>query len=128
MGSRRPNPAQWLWYAYGGGLAPHLREWVIFDVTCRTWVLRHLSRTFAQWLPCLLLVLVPGPLWLRLCMPLLVLIGALYASACYIEETCEHRLAKHGYPLGMARELRHARREMARLERSQDLRRGLEDW
>lgn len=122
----RPNALQWLWYAYGGRLPGHLREWVLHDITCRSWVLRHLSRTLAQWAPSLLLVLLPGPLWLRLSLPLLVLVGALYASVSYIEETGEHRLGKHGYPLGMGREMRRARAEMARLDRTQDLRKGLE--
>lgn len=33
----RPDPLRRLWYAYGGGLAPRYREWVLFDATCRTW-------------------------------------------------------------------------------------------
>lgn len=107
---------QWLWYAYGGGLPPYLREWVLYDATCRTWALRHFSRTIAQWAPTTALMLLPGPLSLRLSLPLLVLIGALYTSASYIEETTEHRVAKHGYPLGIARELRLARREVQRLD------------
>ncbi len=116
MSAVRPNPAQWLWYAYGGRLPAHLREWVLHDATCRTWMLRHFSRALAQWAPTLLLVLLPGPLLLRLSLPLLVLIGSLYVSASYIEETTEHRVAKHGYPLGLAREMRLARREVQRLD------------
>lgn len=118
----RPNPAQWLWYAYGGALPTHLREWVLHDATCRTWVLRHLSRTLAQWAPTMALVLLPGPLLLKFSLPLLVLIGSLYASVSYIEETIEHRVAKHGYPLGLAREMRLARREVDRMEDDPDLR------
>jgi hypothetical protein len=34
----RPDPLRRLWYAYGGGLAPRYREWVLFDATCRTWL------------------------------------------------------------------------------------------
>src|SRR3712207_6982401 len=29
----RPNPAQWLWYAYGGGLPRSLSPWVLEDTT-----------------------------------------------------------------------------------------------
>jgi len=116
VSSARPNPLQWLWYAYGGRLPAHLQEWVLHDATCRTWALRHFSRALAQWAPTCLLVLLPGPLSLRLSLPLLVLIGALYASASFIDETTEHRVAKHGYPLGMAREMRLARRELGRLD------------
>ncbi|HEY2764764.1 MAG TPA: DUF5313 family protein [Pseudonocardiaceae bacterium] len=116
MALKRPNPLQWVWYAYGGGLPQHLREWVLHDLTCRSWVLRHLGRTLAQWVPTLLLMLLPGPLSLRASLPVLVLIGALYVSISYIEETCEHRLAKHGFPLGMAKEMRRARVETAALD------------
>ena len=121
MSATRPNPLQWLWYAYGGRLPSRLREWVLYDTTSRTWALRHLSRTLAQCAPSLLLVLLPGPVWLRLTLPLMVLLGALYTSVSYIEETTEHRLAKHGYPLGMGREVRRARREVARLDEDPDL-------
>lgn len=116
MSGSRPNPLQWVWYAYGGGLPPHLREWVLHDVTCPTWVLRHFARTLTQWAPTLLLILLPGSMMLRLSLPLLVLLGALFVSASYIEETCEHRLAKHGFPLGMAKEMRQARVEIAAMD------------
>lgn len=116
MALARPNPLQWVWYAYGGGLPEHLREWVLHDLTCRSWALRHFSRTLTQCVPALLLMLLPGPLSLRLSLPVLVLLGALYVSASYIEETSEHRLAKHGFPLGMAKEMRRARVEIAALD------------
>ncbi|HEV7451645.1 MAG TPA: DUF5313 family protein [Pseudonocardiaceae bacterium] len=124
MASARPTPLQWVWYAYGGGLPEYLREWVLHDLTCRTWVLRHFSRTLAQWVPSLVLMLLPGPLSLRVSLPLVVLLGALYVSASYIEETCEHRLAKHGFPLGMAKEMRLARVEIAAMD---DERRRVDD-
>ena len=116
MALTRPNIPQWVWYAYGGGLPEHLREWVLHDLTCRTWVLRHIARTLTQWVPSLLLMLLPGPFSLRLSLPVLVLLGALYVSVSYIEETTEHRLAKHGFPLGMAKEMRRARVETAALD------------
>lgn len=116
MAPARPNPRRWIWYAYGGGLPGDLREWVLHDLTCRTWALRHFARTLVQWAPSLLLMLLPGSLALRLSLPLVVLLGALYVSASFIEETCEHRLAKHGFPLGMAKEMRRARVETAVLD------------
>lgn len=79
-------------------------------------MLRHFARTLVQWLPSLMLILLPGPLTLRLSLPLLVLIGSLYVSASYMEETTEHRLAKHGFPLGMAKEMRQARIEAAAID------------
>jgi hypothetical protein len=61
-------------------------------------------------------MLLPGSWSLRLSLPVLVLLGALYVSASFIEETTEHRLAKHGFPLGMAKEMRIARIETAALD------------
>lgn len=116
MALSRPNLLQWLWYAYGGGLPEHLREWVLHDLTCRTWVLRHLGRTLVQCVPTFLLMLLPGPLSLRISLPVLVLLGALYVSVSYIEETTEHRMAKHGFPLGMGKEMRRARVETATMD------------
>ncbi|WP_246170203.1 DUF5313 family protein [Pseudonocardia hierapolitana] len=67
VSSRRPGPARWLWYAFGGRLPAAHREWVLYDLTCRTWPLRHLARLLTQLVPVvvILLVLIPGPLWIR---------------------------------------------------------------
>jgi len=105
MAHARPNPWQWMWYAYGGGLPQRLREWVLHDLTCRTWVLRHLARTLAQWAPTLLLMLLPGPSPLRLSLPVLVIPASLYASPPYIDVTSHHRLPTHGVPSGIATQL-----------------------
>ena len=48
MPVRRPNPLQWLWYAYGGGLPERHASWVLHDTTTRTWWLRHLLRAVVQ--------------------------------------------------------------------------------
>lgn len=106
MGKVRPNPARWVWYAYGGRLPERYRDWVLHDVTCRTWALRHLVRSLVQLTPGLLFLLVPGPMWIK-AMPLLgcVLI-ALWCSAAYLEHTSEHRLAKYGFSLGTGRATR----------------------
>jgi Family of unknown function (DUF5313) len=47
----RPSPFRWLLYAVGRGLPPRNREWVLYDVTTRTWVLRHLLRATVQLAP-----------------------------------------------------------------------------
>lgn len=41
----RPTVGRFLWYCYGGSLPAENHTWVLHDVTCRTWVLRH----FARW-------------------------------------------------------------------------------
>jgi Family of unknown function (DUF5313) len=100
----RPDPLRWLWYAHGGGLAPRYREWVLFDATCRTWVLRHFARAFAQMslvvVPVLLIV--PGPLWIRLAGILLGFLVALQYALYNMYESVEHRVWKAGFPRGSA--------------------------
>lgn len=107
---KRPNPAQWLWYAVGGRLPARLAPWVLHDVTARTWVLRHAARGLVILAPiaagCLL---VPGPIGLRLAMILLVAIVGVYFSLSYVDEGCELRAVKHGYENGIARATRDAR-------------------
>lgn len=108
---KRPNPAQWLWYAVGGRLPATLAPWVLHDVTARTWVLRHTARGCVILAPiaagCLL---VPGPIGLRLAMILLVAIVGVYFSLSYVDESCELRAVKHGYEHGVARATRDARK------------------
>ncbi|TDV44853.1 DUF5313 family protein [Actinophytocola oryzae] len=107
---KRPNPAQWLWYAVGGRLPANLAPWVLHDVTAKTWALRHAARGCVVLAPiaagCLL---VPGPLGLKLAMILLVAIVGVYFSLSYVDESCELRAAKHGYAHGIARATRESR-------------------
>lgn len=101
---RRPGPARWLLYALGRSLPPEYREWVLHDVTTRTWVLRHFLRATVQLLPIavLLYVLIPGPAWVRGCAVLAGLLLGYFYSAAYLHETTEHRALKAGYPRGTA--------------------------
>lgn len=118
----RPNPAQWIWYALGGRLPEHCRAWVLHDITCRTWAVRHFVRGFVQMSPILLLLLLPGPLWVRLMACLLgVLVGYFY-SLTYMWHTTEECLVKHGCPRGLGhqtRRLAHAE-EDARVKAAYD--------
>lgn len=105
---QRPNPVQWVAYAYGAGLPSRLQGWVLHDVTTRTWQLRHLVRTTVQLLPIgvLLYLLIPGPVYVR---ALSVLAGAIlgyFYSLAYMYESAEHRVAKAGYPVGHAAAVR----------------------
>jgi hypothetical protein len=99
---RRPDPARWLWYAYGGRLPERFAPWVLHDTTCRTWVLRHVIRAVVQIAPIVIaiIVFVPGPIWLRVMCALGGTIMGLIFSISYAHETAEHRLVKAGYPPG----------------------------
>ena len=123
--ARRPNPIQWIWYALGGGLPRELSPWVLADTTCRTWIVRHLTRAVVQMLPVVVLCLVvPVPLAYRLSAAFGgMLIGLLFSMA-FMTETIEHRVAKAGYPAGTAAQLRAERQERERVERRSPYRRG----
>ncbi|MEJ8279871.1 DUF5313 family protein [Pseudonocardia spirodelae] len=115
---RRPNPVRWLAYAFGARLPRRHRRWVLHDVTTRTWVLRHLSRTAVQLLPLLvvLYLVVPGPSWVRLgAIASGAVIGFFY-STVYMVEACETRVMKAGYPVGAAASTREARRAEQHVE------------
>ncbi|WP_308282744.1 DUF5313 family protein [Pseudonocardia nigra] len=105
---RRPGPVRWVLYAFGNSLPSRYHEWVLYDVTVRTWALRHLVRTTVQLLPIavLLYVLIPGPAWVRGCAVLAGLSLGYFYSVAYMYETTEHRAMKAGYPRGTAGEVR----------------------
>ncbi|MER2091474.1 MAG: DUF5313 family protein [Saccharopolyspora rectivirgula] len=114
MATERPNAIQWVWYAYGGRLPDRFAEWVLHDLTCRTWVLRHAFRALVQLSPFCLLVLLPGPLSIRIGAIVMGLGVGLFCSLCFAAESTEYRSVKHGHPPGTARETRRLRRDVRR--------------
>lgn len=107
MRPQRPGPLRWTWYAFGGKLPDRYREWVLHDVTCPTWWLRHVVRSLVQVTPvAILLLVILGPQWITYLAVAAGAILALIYSLAYIEETGEHRLGKHGYPVGTGRKIR----------------------
>jgi hypothetical protein len=107
---RRPGPVRWLLYAYGWGLPAEYREWVLHDLTTRTWALRQLLRSLVQALVFAIPValLIPAQPWVRIAALIGgVAIGMIYAAA-YMYETTEHRALKAGYPRGMLQSVRDA--------------------
>ena len=123
---RRPNPVQWVWYAFGGGLPRSLSDWVLDDVTRRTWVHRHLARALVQLAPVIVLCLVlpPVPFGFRLAAAFGGLIIGLLFSVAYMTETTEHRAVKAGWPPGTTAQVREERAERERIERQARYRSG----
>ena len=99
---RRPGVLRWLWYALGGSLPARYRGWVLQDTTSATWAWRHMARAVVQMLvPIgLVLLLVPGPFWIRGMAALGGFMIGLLFSAAYMTETTENRLVRAGYPAG----------------------------
>lgn len=104
---KRPDPVRWVWYALGGRLPEEYRQWVLHDLTARTWVVRHAARSSVLLVPlCLVWLLLPGVLWIRLAVVALAVIVGYFYSFVYSAESAEHRLAKHGYPYGTGKQIR----------------------
>ncbi|MFC0435631.1 DUF5313 family protein [Kutzneria buriramensis] len=116
----RPNPLQWLRYAYGGRLPERYREWVLYDATCRTWLLRYAVRVVVEALPLLvagvvvLTLLTPAPPLVVLPALALGLLMSLYFTLTSADELIEARLARHGYPPGTGKAVRRRRSEASR--------------
>jgi hypothetical protein len=105
---KRPGPLRWLWYAFGGGLPARYRAWVLHDASCDTWMLRHFIRAFVQMslgaVPVVLLV--PGPLWIRLAAILLGWLVGLQYAMYFVDGSVERRVRRAGYPPGAAQAAR----------------------
>jgi hypothetical protein len=105
---RRPDPVRWLWYAIGGRLPARYRTWVLHDLTCRTWIPRHLARAVIQVTPfaVALFLLVPGAAATRSAAVVAGLLLGLLYSAAYSEMIAEHRVVQAGYAPGTAAAVR----------------------
>ncbi|MGI8305691.1 DUF5313 family protein [Saccharopolyspora hattusasensis] len=105
MPVKRPNPARWLHYQYGGKLPELYREWVLRDATCKTWVLRVLVRGLIQIAP-LGLALFLGLGLLGGSWPIAagaLLLGILVVGRIVVTsavDSVDARLVRYGYPPG----------------------------
>ncbi|TCP51904.1 hypothetical protein EV191_10668 [Tamaricihabitans halophyticus] len=107
----RPNPVRWVYYALGGTLSERYRGWVFHDLTARSWVWRHAARATVLLAPLLVGPLfLPAPIELRLSMVVLAAVVGYFYSLSYVEESCAHRLAKHGFPANARVSVRKAER------------------
>jgi hypothetical protein len=95
---------------------------VLYDLTCRTWPLRHLVRLLTQLAPvvAVLIAVVPGPLWVRVMGAVGGSVVGLLYSYVFLYEATERRAAKAGYPPGTLRVVREERRAGRALMRAAD--------
>jgi hypothetical protein len=108
---QRPSPGRWILYAFGVGLPSRNHTWVLYDVTTRTWWLRHVARMLTQlFVPIVAVcVFVPVSAGIRVAMAVGGTFLAVIFGLAYIVETNEHRLVKAGYPAGTGQRLRSKR-------------------
>jgi Family of unknown function (DUF5313) len=115
---RRPDPLRWICYAFGGALGGRYREWVLYDLTCRTRWERQLIRAVVQVVPLAAVVLVAlGDNWIAWVGVGCGLVLALIYSVAYFDPAADHRLVKHGYPAGTAERIRREREKAAHPDR-----------
>jgi len=112
---QRPGPFRWIAYCFGAGLPQRYSQWVLYDVTGPTWVIRHVVRVLVQLtIPVVaVLVFIPAPLWVRVLTVIAAAGPTLLFTLGYIVETTEHRLVKAGFPSGVAEAARAARKAKA---------------
>jgi hypothetical protein len=96
----RPGVLRWFWYAFGGGLPARHSTWVLHDMTCRTWVVRHIVRSLVQLTIPIVLALVFIPVSLPIRVLTVITAGgpSVLLMVLNINGMCEHRLIKAGYP------------------------------
>ncbi|MEO9139524.1 MAG: DUF5313 family protein [Jatrophihabitans sp.] len=111
----RPNPAWWFWYAYWGRLPQKYSIWVLHDVTCGSWVVRHIMRALAAAvLPVSAIVIfLPGALSLRALTAFIAGACAVLFATIWVNESVEHRLLQAGYRWGLGASIRSKRDEVA---------------
>ncbi|HWD01815.1 MAG TPA: DUF5313 domain-containing protein [Amycolatopsis sp.] len=103
----RPGVFRWFWYAVGGRLPERYHDWILHDATSKHWKARHVIRSSVGLVPlCLVWLLLPGPITLRLAIVLMAAIVAYFYSCVYMEESTDHRLARNGFPPGTGKRVR----------------------
>ncbi len=103
----RPGVLRWSGYAVGVRLPDRYGEWVLHDATSKHWRARFVLQRSIGIVPlCLVWLLLPGPLGLRLSLVLMAALVAYFYSCAYMEESIEHRLGRHGFPHDTGRRTR----------------------
>ena len=107
----RPNARQLLWYSLGGSLPARHSGWVLHDLTCSTWVLRHYARTLLYVVPlfALYMALVPASFGVRLYTGITFAAGLIVISTLLILIDGDRRAGRAGFRFGILPEIRTAR-------------------
>ena len=99
----RPGVLRWFWYALGARLPDRYDDWVFHDLTGKDWRIRGAARIMIFALvPIIVLLLLPGPLEIRIYCALFVVLGPLFVGLAYGDELRDSRLRQHGLlpPMG----------------------------
>jgi hypothetical protein len=89
-----------LLFAVGFRLRPEYRGWVDHELTDAGWRLRVILRHLTVMIPvCVVLALLPGPVWLHLMVPGLALAGSVFTVVAYADDIRVARLRQHRLPV-----------------------------
>jgi hypothetical protein len=104
----RPRGAKFLWYCLGGSLPEQHSTWVLADVTCRTWLLRHFARTMLIVVPLFAayMALMPTSFVIRLLTGLTFSGGLIMFSLVNALVDTDRRAVRAGYGAGLPAQLR----------------------
>ena len=96
---RRPTLGRLIWYCYGGSLPAENHTWVLHDVTCRTWILRHFARWTMVIAPLFVayLAVLPTPLGIRLYTGIAFSLAIYVISLVFILIDTDRRAVRAGY-------------------------------
>lgn len=107
----RPGWGKTIWYCYGGSLPARHSTWVLNDVTCRTWVVRHFARWTMVVVPVFVLFMafLPSPFGIRLFTGITVSLGIFMFALVNILIDTDRRAVRAGYSFKFPGEIRGAR-------------------
>ena len=92
-----PGPGGKALFALGGRLPERNREWVRHELTDAGWRGRLLARHLVVLVPvCVVLLILPGAVWIRLMVLALFLICSVGIVALYADDIRVSRLRRHG--------------------------------
>jgi hypothetical protein len=107
----RPTLGRLLWYCYGGRVPEQNHSWVLHDVTCSTWALRHFGRWLMVIIPVFFvyLALMPASFGTRVYTDVAVC-GAIFMFALVnIMIDTDRRAVRAGFGFSRPGEIRSAR-------------------
>jgi hypothetical protein len=107
----RPSAPRLVWYSLGGSLSERHNSWVLHDVTCPTWTLRHFARALLVIIPLFVLYMafIPGGLAIRLYTGLTFSAALLLISIILMLIDTDRRAVRAGFRFGLVSNIRTAR-------------------
>jgi hypothetical protein len=95
-----PSIWGWLLFAIGFRLPPANREWVRHELIDAGWRGRTVRRLLVIMVPiCIALAFLPGPIWLRIAVPLFALVASIGTVAISAGDIRAARLHQHDLPV-----------------------------